>query len=328
MPPTISMMAISIGVSNSTVLMKSCANAPITAAGRNASSTLSDEAARARIVRERQGDARQLHGVDAEDGQDGAELDQHLERLAGRADAEEVLGEQEMAGRRYGQELGQALDEAQEDHFPDRHRWPRMLRGFFCAAARISRICRNAVPLPRHTKRLSYPLPGLTSGAASNKNKDAYLSNAHADALPALPLLARRAPGARRAGIDVELVEERPWEWRPEFLALNPAGELPVLQLEGGPALCGVYAISEYLAEEKPPEPEEADAVALSAVPRRPRPARRDPPPDRLVQRQVQPRGDARAVAGKGLRAPAARRRGTRRMSTSCAPSAPTCATI
>ncbi len=49
--------------------------------------------------------------------------------------------------------------------------------------------------------------------------------------------------------IDVELVEERPWEWRPEFLALNPAGELPVLQLEGGPALCGVYAISEYLAE-------------------------------------------------------------------------------
>ena len=111
-------------------------------------------------------------------------------------------------------------------------------------------------------------------------------------------------------GIDVELVEERPWEWRPEFLALNPAGELPVLQLEGGPALCGVYAISEYLAEEKPPEPEEADAVAFSAVPRRPRPARRDPPPDRLVQRQVQPRSDARAAAGKGLRAPAARRRG------------------
>ena len=53
--------------------------------------------------------------------------------------------------------------------------------------------------------------------------------------------------------IEVELIEERPWEWRPEFLALNPAGELPVLQLEGGPTLCGVYAISEYLAEAKPP---------------------------------------------------------------------------
>jgi glutathione S-transferase len=28
-------------------------------------------------------------------------------------------------------------------------------------------------------------------------------------------------------GIEPELIEERPWEWRPELLALNPAGELP-----------------------------------------------------------------------------------------------------
>jgi glutathione S-transferase len=67
--------------------------------------------------------------------------------------------------------------------------------------------------------------------------------------------------------LEVELIEERPWEWRPEFLALNPAGELPVLQLEGGPTLCGVYAISEYLAEAKPPEPEEADAEAFPLFP-------------------------------------------------------------
>lgn len=51
------------------------------------------------------------------------------------------------------------------------------------------------------------------------------------------------------SGIEVELAEERPWEWRAEFLALNPSGELPVLELEGGLILCGVYAISEYLAE-------------------------------------------------------------------------------
>jgi len=50
-------------------------------------------------------------------------------------------------------------------------------------------------------------------------------------------------------GREVELIEERPWEWRPEFLVVNPAGELPVLQIEGGPALSGAYAISEYLAE-------------------------------------------------------------------------------
>ncbi|MFM9939687.1 MAG: glutathione S-transferase family protein [Hyphomicrobiaceae bacterium] len=47
----------------------------------------------------------------------------------------------------------------------------------------------------------------------------------------------------------VELVEERPWDWRPAFLALNPAGRLPVLQLSDGVVMCGAYAISEYLGE-------------------------------------------------------------------------------
>lgn len=51
-------------------------------------------------------------------------------------------------------------------------------------------------------------------------------------------------------GIEVEAVEERPWEWRPQFLALNPAGALPVLELEGGPILCGTYAASEFIADE------------------------------------------------------------------------------
>ncbi len=51
-------------------------------------------------------------------------------------------------------------------------------------------------------------------------------------------------------GIEAELVEERPWEQRPQFLGLNPAGELPVLEIEGGPILCGAYAISEYLEED------------------------------------------------------------------------------
>ena len=50
--------------------------------------------------------------------------------------------------------------------------------------------------------------------------------------------------------IETELVEEKPWEWRPEFLAINPSGELPVLRLDDGVLLCGAYAISEYLAEE------------------------------------------------------------------------------
>lgn len=48
-------------------------------------------------------------------------------------------------------------------------------------------------------------------------------------------------------GLPVTLIEERPWEGRPQFLALNPAGELPILALDDGPMLCGAYAISEYL---------------------------------------------------------------------------------
>ena len=48
-------------------------------------------------------------------------------------------------------------------------------------------------------------------------------------------------------GFEVALVEERPWEARPQFLAMNPAGELPILELDDGPMLCGAYAISEYI---------------------------------------------------------------------------------
>lgn len=63
--------------------------------------------------------------------------------------------------------------------------------------------------------------------------------------------------------IEPELVEERPWEWRSEFLALNPAGELPVLQLDGGAPLCGLYAIAEYLGEAPAPDGEDAPPFVL-----------------------------------------------------------------
>lgn len=50
-------------------------------------------------------------------------------------------------------------------------------------------------------------------------------------------------------GVEAGLADERPWEWRQDFLALNPAGELPVLEVESGPVLCGAYTISEYFAD-------------------------------------------------------------------------------
>jgi glutathione S-transferase len=50
-------------------------------------------------------------------------------------------------------------------------------------------------------------------------------------------------------GEEAELVEERPWERRKEFLALNPAGTTPVLVDEGGLAVPGAALIAEYLDE-------------------------------------------------------------------------------
>jgi glutathione S-transferase len=50
-------------------------------------------------------------------------------------------------------------------------------------------------------------------------------------------------------GLDLRLVEERVWERREAFLALNPAGTTPVLISEGIPPIPGVGVIAEYLDE-------------------------------------------------------------------------------
>ncbi|MGH6803037.1 MAG: glutathione S-transferase family protein [Methyloceanibacter sp.] len=50
-------------------------------------------------------------------------------------------------------------------------------------------------------------------------------------------------------GIEAELAEERTWDWRPEFVALNPAGTLPVFITDEQGPIVGAYAISEYLAD-------------------------------------------------------------------------------
>src|SRR5260370_26228747 len=50
-------------------------------------------------------------------------------------------------------------------------------------------------------------------------------------------------------GLDLRLVEERAWERREAFLALNPAATTPVLISEGQPAIPGAGTIAEYLDE-------------------------------------------------------------------------------
>jgi glutathione S-transferase len=73
-------------------------------------------------------------------------------------------------------------------------------------------------------------------------------------------------------GVEAELIEERPWEWRPEFLAVNPAGTLPVLITDEHGPIAGTYAISEYLGDtmdEREPrgfQPFPGDATARAEV--------------------------------------------------------------
>jgi glutathione S-transferase len=50
-------------------------------------------------------------------------------------------------------------------------------------------------------------------------------------------------------GLETRLIEERAWERRRDFLALNPAGTTPVLVDEGQPPVPGAAIVAEYLDE-------------------------------------------------------------------------------
>src|SRR5262245_28010271 len=50
-------------------------------------------------------------------------------------------------------------------------------------------------------------------------------------------------------GLEARLIEERTWERRHDFLAINPAGTTPVLVDEGQPPVPGAPVVAEYLDE-------------------------------------------------------------------------------
>ena len=64
-------------------------------------------------------------------------------------------------------------------------------------------------------------------------------------------------------GLQFNSFEEQPWDLSKPFLQLNPAGELPVLEIDAGPVLCGTYSISEYVAEELKRHPVDGLSVPL-----------------------------------------------------------------
>ncbi len=65
-------------------------------------------------------------------------------------------------------------------------------------------------------------------------------------------------------GEEARLVEERVWERRESFLALNPAGTTPVLVEEGGLAIPGAGVIAEYLDETRGPHLDERRFLGFS----------------------------------------------------------------
>ena len=55
--------------------------------------------------------------------------------------------------------------------------------------------------------------------------------------------------------LEFELVLEKTWERRTEFIALDPSGEVPILVEEDGAVIAGAGAILEYLEEVYPTPP-------------------------------------------------------------------------
>ena len=115
-PPTISVKQ-TIQTLNSIALMKSWASAPTIAAGRNAISTPMTKRRAAGSLNMPIAMLPEPGEIDRQQRQDGAELDQHREGLAEIVvvEAEEALHQQQVPGRGHRQELGQALDDAEDE---------------------------------------------------------------------------------------------------------------------------------------------------------------------------------------------------------------------
>ena len=70
--------------------------------------------------------------------------------------------------------------------------------------------------------------------------------------LPLSPYARKVRLALAEKRIPFELRVERVWERRPEFLEMNPAGTVPVLQEPNGLVVADSYAICEYLDEAYP----------------------------------------------------------------------------
>jgi hypothetical protein len=73
-----------------------------------------DEAAAVLVARQGRRDLPQPRGIDRQDGQDGAKLDQHLKRLAGAFEAQEMPQEKNVPCGRNGDEFRQPFHDPED----------------------------------------------------------------------------------------------------------------------------------------------------------------------------------------------------------------------
>ncbi len=66
---------------------------------------------------------------------------------------------------------------------------------------------------------------------------------------PASPFSRKARIALAENGSEFALVQECPWLRRPDFLAMNPAGEIPVLTDPSGRFVCGHRPVCEYIGE-------------------------------------------------------------------------------
>ena len=101
--------------------------------------------------------------------------------------------------------------------------------------------------------------------------------------IPLSPFCRKVRVALAEKGLGFELRTELPWDRRPEFLALNPAGEVPLLVEEDERIVIpDSQAICEYLDEAYP----DRRLMGFDPVI-----ARRNPAADRLVRSEIPARG-------------------------------------
>src|SRR5690606_28730608 len=150
--------------------------------------------------------------------------------------------ELEMAGRADRQELGRPLEAGEGKQLLERH------EGGPAESGAAESPCRSGGGV---LGRIAHPapVPGSSVASANASLRGSTLTMPRLFHYPLCPFSRRARLALGEYGEPAELIEERPWEHRPQFLQLNPAGTLPVLVEDDRTVIAGIEAIADYLDE-------------------------------------------------------------------------------